>query len=132
MTDVELRRAPPSYTIDTVEELLAGPFAGDSLVLLLGQDSLAELHRWHRAADLASRCGFAIVARSGAPDPPWNRIEDVLGADAVRRIRGGFLRLPPNSVSSSAIRARIAAKNSIRCWVPDPVADYIEARGLYR
>ncbi len=132
VTDVELRRAPPSYTIDTVLELLSGPFTGDSLMLLLGQDSLAELHRWRRAAELARLCGFAVVVRPDAPEPPWADLERVLGAEAVRRMRGGFLRLPPSAVSSSAVRARIAAGKSIRCWVPDPVADYIETRGLYR
>lgn len=130
--DVEVRRGGVSYTIDTVRELLAGPCKGDRLMLLIGQDSLADLPGWREAAALASLVAIAIVPRRDAPPPAWDRIEAALGRDAADGMRARFLKVAPVDMSSTAIRERVAAGRSIRCWVPDAVADYVEKRGLYR
>ena len=50
--DRELRRAGPSYTILTLEELRAERGA-QPLVLILGMDAFAGIERWHRAGELA-------------------------------------------------------------------------------
>lgn len=131
VSDIEVARPGASYTYDTVTELLAGPHAGDSLVLLLGQDALALLPSWHRIRELAPRVGFAVVPRPGAPEPDWPRLEEILGAEGVERLRALWLPVPLLDVASSDLRARRADGRSVRCRVPDPVADYIEERGLY-
>lgn len=130
--DVEIRRGGRSYTIDTVRELLDGPCRGDSLVLLVGQDQLADLATWHRARELAALVPIAVAPRPGAPEPPWEELSRALGEDAARAIRGRVLPLPASPVSSTEVRRRAAEGKSVRCWVPDAVADWIEERGLYR
>lgn len=130
--DVEVRRGGVSYTVDTVRELLAGPCRGDQILLLVGQDQLADLARWREAKSLVSLAPVAVVPRRGAPEPPWAEIESAFGAETTAGIRARFLRVPPMDVSSTDVRRRIAQRRSIRCRVPDAVADYIEARGLYR
>lgn len=129
--DVEVRRGGVSYTIDTVEELAAGPCRGDQMVLLLGQDALADLATWHRAPELAARIPIAVIPRREAAAIPWAVLEDVLGPTSVAGIRARILRMPMVDISSTRVRARVAEGKSIRCWVPDLVADYIEDRGLY-
>ncbi len=129
--DVEVRRGGVSYTFDTVAELRAGPCRGDSLMLLLGQDAAADLATWHRVRELASEVPIAVIPRAGAREIPWDVLEAALGAEAVRGIRARVLPVPRVEVSSTAIRERAASGRSVRCWVPDAVADYIEARGLY-
>jgi nicotinate-nucleotide adenylyltransferase len=131
--DTELRRGGPSYTVDTVRELLApgGPFAGDALVLLIGQDALCEFHRWQEARALAALAPIAWVPRPGAPEPPWEVLADAIGADAAAAIRTRRLPVPPHRASSTEVRTRAASGRTVRCWVTDPVADYIEAKGLY-
>jgi nicotinate-nucleotide adenylyltransferase len=130
--DVEIRRGGVSYTIDTVRELLAGPCRGDQLVLLLGQDSLADLPAWRDAAALAALAPIAVVPRRGAKDPPWSELETSLGRAATDGIRARMLRVTPVDMSSTIVRQRVADGKSIRCWVPDAVADYVERRGIYR
>lgn len=130
--DVEVARGGVSYTVDTVRELLAGPCRGDRIMLLIGQDQLAELGNWRDAAALASLAPIAVLPRSGAPEPPWPEIEKKLGKESADGIRARCLRVPAVDISSTAIRRRVAEGKSIRCWVPDAVADYVEARGLYR
>ena len=130
--DAEVRRGGVSYTVDTLRELIAGPCAGDSLMLLVGQDQLAGLAQWRDARDIASLAPIAVVPRSGAPEPPWAELEAALGRDAVQGIRSRMLKIAPVEISSTDVRKRVAEGRSIRCRVPDPVADYVEERGLYR
>lgn len=130
--DVEVRRGGRSYTWDTVDELLAGPLRGDDVMLLLGQDSLADLPRWHRARELVARVPVAVAPRAGAAAPDWDALAAGLGREAADGIRARFLRMPASPVSSTDIRRRVAEGRSIRCRVPDAVADMIEAKGLYR
>lgn len=129
--DVEIARGGRSYTFDTVRALLDGPCKGESLMLLLGADALRDLPRWHRARELAALVPIAAAARPGVTEPDWGELGRALGADAMNGLRARILRIPPNPVSSTAVRRRIAEGKSVRCWVPDPVADYIEAKRLY-
>lgn len=130
--DVEVRRGGISYTVDTLRELLAGPCAGDSVMLLLGQDQLAGLAQWKSARDIASLAPIAVVPRRDSPAPPWADLEAALGRDAVDGIRARMLKIAPVAISSTDVRKRVADGRSIRCWVPDAVADYVEERKLYR
>lgn len=129
--DTEIRRGGRSYTYDTMRELLDGPFRGDQVMLLIGQDALADLHRWHRARELAALVPIAVVPRDGAATPPWDLLAASIGAEAADGIRRRFIPVRKSALSSTEIRRRRAEGRSIRCWVPDPVADYIEAKGLY-
>jgi nicotinate-nucleotide adenylyltransferase len=130
--DVEVRRGGVSYTVDTVRELLAGPCAGDSVMLLLGQDQLAGLAQWKEARALAALAPIAVVPREGADEPPWADLTAALGSEAADGIRARMLKVAPVAISSTDVRKRAAEGRSVRCWVPDPVADYIEEKGLYR
>ena len=130
--DAEIVRGGTSYTYDTVKTLLDGPCRGDSLILLLGQDQLADLASWRNARALAALVPIAVAPRPGAPEPPWEALAAALGDEAARGIRSRVLPLPASPISSTEVRRRVAEGKSVRCWVPDPVADWIEERGLYR
>jgi nicotinate-nucleotide adenylyltransferase len=130
--DVEVRRGGVSYTIDTLRELRDGPCRGDSLMLLLGQDAFADFATWRNARELAASTPIVIVPRPDAKTVPWDEMERALGKPTTDAIRSRVLPTTPVEASSTAVRARVAAGKSIRCWVPDPVADYVEERGLYR
>ena len=117
--DLELRRPPPSYTIDTVAAL---PRRGsDKLYFLIGTDALSEFDRWHRARELARRVTLAVLRRPGSPGarpPAWAR-------------RWREVEAPLVDVSSTALRDRIRRGRSVRYLVPDRVASLIRKRGLY-
>jgi nicotinate-nucleotide adenylyltransferase len=81
---------------------------------------------------MAALAPIAIVPRPGARAADWPQLEAAIGADAAAKIRARFLKLATSPVSSTEVRRRLAEGKSIRCWVPDPVVDYIEANGLYR
>ena len=108
--------ANPSYSIDTIEKLLArgaGPLA-----FLIGADAFADIRTWRRWQDVVRLVEFIVVTRPGAryDAPPGARVCELNGLD-----------LP---VSSSAIREGIAG-GAVDLPVPPSVLRYISERGLY-
>jgi len=128
LSTIEVDRAGPSYTADTVEEL-ARREPGAELHLILSAETFAELPTWHEPERLFAAARIAVVPREGyaAADPGWLAVT-FPGRDG----RVTYLPEPRLGVSSTAIRGRVAAGRSIRYLVPDAVAAYIAAHDLYR
>lgn len=116
---VELDRPGPSYMVDTLREL-ARRHAGNELVLLLGADQLAALGRWRDPEAIAQLARIAVAPRPGV---------ELAGLDEAQV---EIVRMPLVGISSSLVRARIAAGQPVHHLVPRPVLDVIEAEGLYR
>ena len=95
VSDVEVRRAEPSYTVLTLEHFRKTLGPAIDLVLLLGEDNLPLLHTWHRAADLPRLARLAILPRS--PRSPSTFSRDPKGSAC-----SGAGRPPPQSVIPSA------------------------------
>ncbi|MCE0499267.1 MAG: nicotinate-nucleotide adenylyltransferase [Methylacidiphilales bacterium] len=115
----ELDRSGPSYAVETATEI-GEAFPRATLFWLMGADQLAELPRWHRQQELARRVTFLLFERGGKP---------------VRGIKANVLGLPrPRRVDISAteIRDRVKSRLPIDCFVPAPIAAYIERHRLYR
>jgi nicotinate-nucleotide adenylyltransferase len=111
---LELDRPPPSYSIDTVEQLRAeNPAAG--FFFLIGEDNLSKLESWHRFEDLRQLVQFVVLDRSGvAVEYPYPVIR--------RRI----------DISATTIRNRVARGQSIRYLVPEAVERIIRRDNLYQ
>ncbi len=118
---IELRRRGPTFTLDTVRELVAAEPSREWF-LILGQDQYASLHTWRDWPELLGLVTLAIANRPGAAIAVNSQI-----AKAEHRV----VRLPMMNVSSTEIRRRVAAGESIAEMVPDAVARYIEAHRLY-
>ena len=120
----ELRRRGPSFTLDTVRELQAAPgAAGSEWVLILGQDQYTGLHTWRDWRELLGLVTLAVARR---PDAPAEASVDVAAFAHLT------IEAPMTDISSSDIRARVAAGLPIDGLVPAAVAGYIETHGLYR
>jgi nicotinate-nucleotide adenylyltransferase len=116
---LELRRTGPSYTVDTLRELRAREPDAE-LVFLTGADNLAELPRWREPDEIARLATLAVVSRAGETLPPDGPYPAV--AVTVTRV----------DLSSTQIRRRVAAGQSIRYLVPEAVRAVIQREGLYR
>ncbi len=117
--DLELRRAGPSYTVDTLREL-ARRHPGAELVLLIGADNLREIPGWKEPHEILRLARVAVLSRDGAGVPADAPIPAT--AVAVTRV----------DVSATEVRRRAAAGETIRYLVPDAVRALVERRGLYR
>ncbi|HJP87502.1 MAG TPA: nicotinate-nucleotide adenylyltransferase [Candidatus Limnocylindrales bacterium] len=125
LSRIEVDRPGPSYTVDTVEQLSAS-FA---VTVILSVETFLELPTWHAPDRLFAAARVAVVPREGyaAPDPAWLAQTFPGREDRVR-----YVEAPHLGVSSTGIRARIAAGRTIRYLVPPAVASYIAAHGLYQ
>lgn len=122
--DHELRREGPSYTVETVAALMQAR-AGDAFVLVVGADTWPEIPSWRDPQRLLELVEVAVVDRPGFAGQPLT--PPFPGARGARRVSGPGLPL-----AASAIREHARTGRSLRFLVPDPVADYIGERGLYR
>ena len=92
------------------------------MAFIVGSDAAAGLPTWHRAEELRTSASFIVVTRPGTRPPQL----DEEGYDL------NLLEIPPVDVSSSAIRERVSKGLALTGLVPNAVADYIMAQGLYR
>jgi nicotinate-nucleotide adenylyltransferase len=131
VTDCELVRGGPSYTLLTVQEFARALPAGSELFWLIGTDSLAELAGWHQVRELVRGCTLVTARRAGSAVPDEAALASIVGAEAAARIRSYILPTPRIDISATEVRERVAAGRDIRYLVPPAVAEYIAARGLY-
>jgi nicotinate-nucleotide adenylyltransferase len=131
--DRELHRFGPSFTIDTVREVMADLPAGDELAFIIGADSLPELVLWRDIEALLDLVPFIIAARPGHDIAgALCTLGPRLGRDRVRALEAGVVAMPLLDISSTDIRRRIGEGRFIRYLVPHEVAEYIAREGLYR
>jgi nicotinate-nucleotide adenylyltransferase len=127
----ELLRPSPSYTIDTINELLASTNDNQEskpqYFFIIGDDAVEKFHLWHQAHDLIKKVTVLVGVRSiknldvkTNPDP---LIEEAL--------KKGFTQTRVFEVSSTEIRERIGSKKYCGHLVPSKVLDYIYGNSLY-
>jgi nicotinate-nucleotide adenylyltransferase len=119
VSDVELRRTGPSYTVDTLRELRAAR-PTDQLFLLLGVDQVREFESWREPKEVLKLAALVMLARAG--------IEDDGGRDIVEQT----VRVTRIDVSSTLVRERVRAGRPIRYLVPAAVEKIIADERLYQ
>ena len=147
----EVHRAGNTYTVDTLESLLADPgYTRASLYLILGSDALADMPYW-KAPERIFELANVLIARKAPPGPRETGAEIAIPAPLLSLLRGRwsqragellrFDRLPDSlpvissmpslPVSSTLIRARVSKGEPIRYLVPRGVEAYIAEHALY-
>jgi nicotinate-nucleotide adenylyltransferase len=129
VSDLELRRSGPSYTVDTLAAL-GVPRA--ELFLVIGSETFLDLLSWRDPRGVAARCRLAVVPRTGSAfdresDASRKVVREIgLEMDDVLVVHATSL-----PISASALRARAAEGRSLRYRVPPAVEAYIAERRLY-
>jgi nicotinate-nucleotide adenylyltransferase len=112
--DLELHRPPPSFTIDTMEDLRQRVPEAE-FFYFIGSDNLARLDTWHRIDELRRIVNFVLLRRGMAP------------------VRCDFPIITRHiDISATEIRNRVASGRSVRYLVPRAVKEIIRDRGLYQ
>jgi nicotinate-nucleotide adenylyltransferase len=151
VSDVELNRPGPSYTIDTIRHI-KGTLATDARIyLIMGLDAFLEIHTWKSHQDLLEQIALIVMAR---PDEDykeaehgWSLLEaylkSTLSADnqfdaehSCYTLEGKqpihICDIEALDISSTKIREKVKRKQSIENFVTPEVADYIRLKGLYK
>ncbi len=123
VTDLEIRRAGPSYTIDTIGQLRSGGLK--TVNWLIGADMLRILPTWHRAQELLVIVNFVIVARSDCPIE-WQTLPP-----EYQFLKEHVVAVPQIDISATEIRRRIRDGKPIEGLAPPAVVRYISEHRLY-
>ncbi len=150
VSDVELHRPGPSYTIDTVRHF-KNTLADDSRIyLIMGLDAFLEINTWKSYAELLEQIAFIVMARPNEDcpdaDQSWkileNYLKSTLSADYEFLTAHGcytsegkqsiyIVDIDAMDISSTEIRKNIKTKKTSENLVSPRVAEFIQSKGLY-
>jgi len=119
--DREIRRGGPTFTVDTLEEILAEQ-PNTEIFLIVGADTADRLDTWHRALDVVRLSTIVIVNRDNSTHTSPRFLRDA---------RVQLVKMNPVDVSSSAIRDAVARGESIDASTSSSVVSIIQDHSLY-
>jgi nicotinate-nucleotide adenylyltransferase len=150
VSDVELKRPGPSFTIDTVYHFKSQLPEDTELFLIMGLDAFLEIDTWKSYSNLFVLIPFIILSRPGAgysdSHLQWKALEDYLKSKIsddytfssskscyVHGSKEPVFRMDvsPQNISSTKIRRRVQKGLSIQSLVPEKVEAFIKIKGLY-
>ena len=132
VSDYELKRPEPSYTLETVRKF-QGEYGGDtSIYWLIGADSIDELQLWCGITDLIDECNLSTMLRAGCKPPNFAKFEDIWGSDRVEKLQRNVIQTSLVDISSTEIRSRLAAGRDVTDMLHPAVTDYIRKHNLYK
>ena len=150
VSNVELNRSGPSYTIDTVQHFKQTLPAESRLFLIMGLDAFLEIDTWKSYRELLTQIPLIVINRPNAGDRtsglPWKVMDDYISAKlsadySYSASRSAYLarrqqpiyvfEVTALDISSTRIRRAISRDRSINYLVPQKVAEYIRTKGIY-
>jgi len=139
-SDLELGRAGPSYTYDTLAALADQGHPPSTLFCITGADAFADIATWSRYPAILGQAHFVIVTRPGTAVAELRRRVPELAARMIAPSALGapqppaliLLEADTPDVSSTTVRRRAAAGEPLAGLLPAGVANHIGRHGLYR
>jgi len=150
ISDVELKRSGPSYTVDTVNHFKSILPYNSRLYFILGIDAFLEIDTWKSYSDLFYLTAFIVMARPRGVDTEgsfkWKVLEDYIKEKISCSYKFSisrscfihdekqsifFVDIDSVDISSTQIRNLIKKGRPIKLFVPKKVEDFIISKGLY-
>lgn len=131
VSDCELGRPEPSYTLDTVRAFRKQVGAEAILYWLIGADQLDELGKWYHVGELLEECRVSVMVRAGYPPPDLRRFSGVFSQAQIARLEKDAIQTPEIRQSSTDIRRQLAGGQIPPQALPASVAAYIIEQHLY-
>lgn len=131
---LEIDRQGPTYTVDTVDELVSVYKGNVDIYFITGADAVWEILTWHDADRLSDLCSFIAATRPGYSLDKFARLH--IHTDKSKKKQSKFkvfpMEIPALAISSTDIRKRLKDRRPIRYLVPESIVEYIEKHGFYR
>lgn len=131
VSDCELQRSGPSYTLETIRHFKKELSAETDLYWLIGSDQLDELPKWYHIDELLSECHISTMVRAGYPPPDMSRFEGVFDTNSIARLRRDVVKTPPVYISSTEVRRQLSKGVVPVNDLPKCVILYIREHALY-
>ena len=132
VSDFELKKPAPSYTLKTVEAFQSEFGREVSIYWLIGADAVDDLVYWHRITDLIDTCNLVTMHRAGCEPPDFTKFQAVWGRLRVEKLQQNIVKTPLVDISSTEIRKRLAEGRNASKMLHKAVLGYIRQNGLYQ
>lgn len=131
VSDCELIRPQPSYTLDTVRHFrsIHGPYV--NIYWLIGADCAAELPIWYRIEKLLALCTIVTMCRPGSPRPDYTSLGSFLPKKYIESLQRHIIDTPLVDISSTMIRQLLAEGKDVTGMLDPAVLQYIYQHRLY-
>ncbi|CRX38510.1 Putative nicotinate-nucleotide adenylyltransferase [Estrella lausannensis] len=124
--DIELKKQPPSYTIDTLRQLKQH-YPHFDFYLIMGDDAVQGFLRWKDPEEIVKLARLAIVRRGALEDISFLQSSpQVLAA-----VKNGYLKTSLYPASSTSIRKLVREKGDFSRFLTPEVSEYIRHHNLY-
>ena len=134
VSDCELLRPGPSFTLDTVRHFRRRFGPNPALYWLIGADTLPELPGWYQIDRLVDECTIVTARRPGF-DPAqidWTAFKSILAKPQIERLRRHLLDTPEIPLAATELRRRLRQNQPVDDALPAPVLAYIRQHHLYQ
>jgi len=131
ISPVELNRAEPSYTIDTIRYFRRRLGPDCRLYWLIGADMLKDLPKWYKINELLNECNISVMYRGGFGRPDFDTLAGKLNAENIEKLRQNMIETPLIEISSTDIRQKISQNQDVSKFLHPDVLDYIKTHRLY-
>jgi nicotinate-nucleotide adenylyltransferase len=129
---LEIERPGPSYTIDTIRQVIER-FGNDcQMNLLLGADNLKQLSTWHRVDEICRFVRFLVAPRFADVNERSQSTLHSGNGNIPAQAKYELIDFPAVDISSSEIRKRIAEGRTVLYMVPPAVNQLLSTKGYYR
>jgi nicotinate-nucleotide adenylyltransferase len=132
VSDYELQKPTPSYTLATVQKFQADYGEDTSIHWLIGADSIDDLAYWYKITELIDACNLTTMYRAGCEPPDFIKFKEIWDSEHIEKLQRNIIRTPLVDISSTEIRDLIAKNGDFTKMVHPAVADYIRKNGLYQ
>lgn len=132
VSDFELQKPAPSYTLETVRKFQQEYGDEASIYWLIGADGIDDLAYWHMIVELVDACNLTTMYRAGCEPPNFTKFEAIWGRRRVDKLQQNIVQTPLVDVSSTEIRKRLAEGQDVTRMLHPAVSDYISQHGLYQ
>ncbi|MDR0365177.1 MAG: nicotinate-nucleotide adenylyltransferase [Bacteroidales bacterium] len=117
--DIEFSFRKPSYTIHTLDYLQTA-YPEKNFYLIIGEDSLADIHLWKDFEKILERYHIYVYNRSGNSSIPYAQYPNIQ-----------IIKAPLLDISSTFIRQALKEHKDVRFFLPEKAYDYIKANKFY-
>jgi nicotinate-nucleotide adenylyltransferase len=131
VSDIELHRSEPSYTIDTINHFRSLYDESMQLYWLIGADALNDLPFWYRIEQVIERCQLCVMHRAGHKLPDLDSLRTLFSNEQIDGLARHIIKTPLVDISSTEVRRLLRQGEDIGEMLPQGVLEYIYQKRLY-
>ncbi len=128
-SNIEVLRQGDTYTYETLQELKK-IYVDADLYFIVGADCLFFIEKWYKVEEIFKNCILIAANRNGIDDTAMQAKKKELEDRFQCRIE--LISFPTIDLSSTDIRNKVKAGESIKYMVPDACLEFIEKEALYK